>query len=211
MESHARLQGIDISAMIIPPETRSQLRKYGFKTTADFQGVTPSALAKGARPSVLALPSCHTRAAAGRTRRAVQAADGLTVHVVLTFVAGAEAQISMQDAADVLRTVRGGGKSAQKGGKSALEMLQVTRAPARLLPIRSRRQRCSMHVKQRSMSGADSLRLHLFVWMLQTHSGARHIITFCSEMDAMLGGGVALGEVTEFCGAPGKFELRLPP
>ena len=29
------------------------------------------------------------------------------------------------------------------------------------------------------------------------------IITFCGEIDAMLGGGVPLGEVTEFCGVPG--------
>lgn len=29
------------------------------------------------------------------------------------------------------------------------------------------------------------------------------IITFCGELDEMLGGGVVSGEVTEFCGAPG--------
>ena len=35
--------------------------------------------------------------------------------------------------------------------------------------------------------------------------GLKHprIITFCGELDEMLGGGVASGEVTEFCGAPG--------
>ena len=32
----------------------------------------------------------------------------------------------------------------------------------------------------------------------------KHVITFCSDMDTMLGGGVAVGEVTEFCGAPGE-------
>jgi RAD51-like protein 2 len=31
----------------------------------------------------------------------------------------------------------------------------------------------------------------------------RPIITFCKEIDKMLGGGVALGQITEFCGVPG--------
>jgi len=38
---------------------------------------------------------------------------------------------------------------------------------------------------------------------MQAHDGIKHIITFCSGMDDMLGGGVALGQVTEFCGVPG--------
>ena len=37
----------------------------------------------------------------------------------------------------------------------------------------------------------------------QKEEGIKHIITFCSGMDDMLGGGVALGQVTEFCGVPG--------
>jgi len=37
----------------------------------------------------------------------------------------------------------------------------------------------------------------------QKEEGINHIITFCSGMDEMLGGGVALGQVTEFCGVPG--------
>lgn len=35
-------------------------------------------------------------------------------------------------------------------------------------------------------------------------AGPKHVITFCADMDNMLGGGVAMGEVTEFCGAPGE-------
>ena len=137
-----------------------------------------------------------------------RAADSVPLHAVLTFAAVVEAQISMQDAADVLRMVRGENKSAQKGGKSALEMLQVMLAPALLLPIRPRYRRSPMRVEQRRIPDADPRRLHLLAWIPQAHSSQRHIITFCSEMDAMLGGGVALGEVTEFCGAPGKLELE---
>ena len=39
--------------------------------------------------------------------------------------------------------------------------------------------------------------------MLQASERLGHIITFCGEIDEMMGGGVPLGEVTEFCGVPG--------
>lgn len=29
------------------------------------------------------------------------------------------------------------------------------------------------------------------------------IVTFCEQLDDMLGGGVPIGKITEFCGAPG--------
>lgn len=56
---------------------------------------------------------------------------------------------------------------------------------------------------------ANVLWMHLLfvfrvVCVMQAQSGQRHIITFCHDMDQMLGGGVAVGEVTEFCGAPGQ-------
>ncbi len=35
------------------------------------------------------------------------------------------------------------------------------------------------------------------------------IITFCAKVDSMLGGGVSLGKVTEFCGAPGVGKTQL--
>jgi RAD51-like protein 2 len=37
----------------------------------------------------------------------------------------------------------------------------------------------------------------------------RHIITFCKEIDQMLGGGVHLGEMIEFCGVPGIGKTQL--
>jgi RAD51-like protein 2 len=39
--------------------------------------------------------------------------------------------------------------------------------------------------------------------ILQANDKLAHIITFCGEIDEMLGGGVPVGEVTEFCGVPG--------
>lgn len=37
-----------------------------------------------------------------------------------------------------------------------------------------------------------------------------YIVTFCAKVDAMLGGGVPLGKITEVCGAPGvgKTQIR---
>ncbi len=35
------------------------------------------------------------------------------------------------------------------------------------------------------------------------------IITFCGEIDEMLGGGIAMGEVTELCGVPGIGKTQL--
>ena len=40
-------------------------------------------------------------------------------------------------------------------------------------------------------------------------SSARRIITFCSDLDAILGGGVAQGQVTEFCGVPGVGKTQI--
>ena len=35
------------------------------------------------------------------------------------------------------------------------------------------------------------------------------IVTFCAKLDSMLGGGVPLGKITEFCGAPGTGKTQL--
>eukprot|EP00277_Geminigera_cryophila_P017429 CAMPEP_0179449188 /NCGR_PEP_ID=MMETSP0799-20121207/33171_1 /TAXON_ID=46947 /ORGANISM="Geminigera cryophila, Strain CCMP2564" /LENGTH=359 /DNA_ID=CAMNT_0021242055 /DNA_START=81 /DNA_END=1160 /DNA_ORIENTATION=+ len=79
-----------------------------------------------------------------------------------------ETQMSQKDAVEVLRAIRGDARPAQKGGKSALELLQENK-----------------------------------------DAGPKHVITFCADMDNMLGGGVAMGEVTEFCGAPGIGKTQL--
>jgi len=39
--------------------------------------------------------------------------------------------------------------------------------------------------------------------LLSKMSANRHIITFCKEMDSMLGGGIPIGQITEICGVPG--------
>lgn len=45
--------------------------------------------------------------------------------------------------------------------------------------------------------------------ILHTTRNLSPIITFCGEMDGMLGGGVPMGEVTEFVGTPGIGKTQL--
>ena len=39
--------------------------------------------------------------------------------------------------------------------------------------------------------------------LLQQEQSSGSIVTFCEKFDDMLGGGVPVGKITEFCGAPG--------
>jgi len=39
--------------------------------------------------------------------------------------------------------------------------------------------------------------------LLQQEQYSGSIVTFCEQLDDMLGGGVPVGKITEFCGAPG--------
>ncbi|XRB02549.1 DNA repair protein RAD51 [Pycnococcus provasolii] len=45
--------------------------------------------------------------------------------------------------------------------------------------------------------------------MLEREETRRHVVTFCRTLDDVLGGGVALGEVTEVCGVPGVGKTQL--
>ena len=46
--------------------------------------------------------------------------------------------------------------------------------------------------------------------LYERERSSRRIITFCPELDGILGGGVAAGQITEFCGPPGigKTQVR---
>ena len=39
--------------------------------------------------------------------------------------------------------------------------------------------------------------------LLQEEEQETHIVTFCAALDEMIGGGIPLGKITEFCGGPG--------
>jgi len=39
--------------------------------------------------------------------------------------------------------------------------------------------------------------------LLQIEEAETPIVTFCAALDEMVGGGIPVGKITEFCGAPG--------
>jgi RAD51-like protein 2 len=45
--------------------------------------------------------------------------------------------------------------------------------------------------------------------ILRNHRNDRPIVTFCEQLDTMLGGGVAIGEITECSGEPGSGKTQL--
>lgn len=45
--------------------------------------------------------------------------------------------------------------------------------------------------------------------LLQTEQTQNHIVTFSARIDTMLGGGVPVGKITEFCGTPGIGKTQL--
>ena len=45
--------------------------------------------------------------------------------------------------------------------------------------------------------------------MLRHEKSQQPIVTFCQDLDEMLGGGVPLGKITELCGAPGVGKTQI--
>ncbi|KAK9813256.1 hypothetical protein WJX72_011511 [[Myrmecia] bisecta] len=45
--------------------------------------------------------------------------------------------------------------------------------------------------------------------LYEREAAAKRIITFCPELDQVLGGGIASGQITEFCGVPGVGKTQL--
>lgn len=87
----------------------------------------------------------------------------------------AEADISHRDALSVLKLIRGEPSEPSQSAGSKGSVSDAT-------PVKG------------GISAMDIYRES------QKHP---KVITFCHEVDEMLGGGVAMGEVTELCGAPG--------
>lgn len=59
-------------------------------------------------------------------------------------------------------------------------------------------------LEQGTRSGMKTAGQHL-----EQQRKSRRIITFCNELDKILGGGVAVGQVTEFCGLPGLGKTQI--
>lgn len=114
---------------------RQKLMNHGFKYGSDFDGMSPSMLAKG-----------------------FKIMKNLWNFIVYSHFV--EIGVSHGEALEILKVVHEGEKKTQVLGKSALEMLKIE--PNRM-----------------------------------------PIFTLNKDLDEMLGGGVQLGKLTEFCGVPG--------
>ena len=94
-------------------------------------------------------------------------------------------------------------------GVSNSEALEIIRVAKRT--SRSPSPQLTPHAHPpRSTSGLSQLAGCSALELLQREQAEGSIVTFCAAIDEMLGGGVALGKLTEFCGAPGlgKTQLR---
>ncbi|XP_030648090.1 DNA repair protein RAD51 homolog 3 [Chanos chanos] len=65
--------------------------------------------------------------------------------------------------------------------------------------------RCDSQTAQERASGGSFTALQL----LQQEQTLGTIVTFCSELDSVLGGGLPVGKTTEICGAPGIGKTQL--
>lgn len=80
--------------------------------------------------------------------------------------------------------------------EEALEALQVVR------------QECAGDAAK-TAGGSDSTRKCTALELLEEEQAQGFIITFCSALDNILGGGVQLTKITEICGAPGVGKTQL--
>ena len=106
-------------------------------------------------------------------------------HLVFFFVWYTELNISHSEALEILRIVTGKPTSSSNDGSypsSSVDSYSHTRVP----------------------TGQSALEL------LKAEQLQGYIVTFCAKVDAMLGGGIPLGKITEVCGPPGvgKTQIR---
>lgn len=80
--------------------------------------------------------------------------------------------------------------------EEALEVLQVVR------------QECHGDAA-RTAGGSGTTRQCTALELLEEEQAQGSIITFCSALDNILGGGVQLTKITEICGAPGVGKTQL--
>ena len=65
-----------------------------------------------------------------------------------------------------------------------------------------------MRSQPREQTTCSSLSVDAY-YLLQQEQHLGGIITFCELLDKMLGGGVPIGKITEFCGAPGVGKTQI--
>ncbi|XP_044142359.1 DNA repair protein RAD51 homolog 3-like isoform X4 [Bufo gargarizans] len=64
-------------------------------------------------------------------------------------------------------------------------------------------------LRRENQSGTSVTLKHTALELLEQEQAQASIITFCSALDEVLGGGVPLAKVTEICGPPGVGKTQL--
>ncbi|XP_035512458.1 DNA repair protein RAD51 homolog 3-like [Morone saxatilis] len=62
---------------------------------------------------------------------------------------------------------------------------------------------------QRGLGGDEGGSLTALELLQKEEEDLRNIVTFCSQLDSILGGGLPVGKTTEICGAPGVGKTQL--
>ncbi|XP_072043905.1 DNA repair protein RAD51 homolog 3-like [Amphiura filiformis] len=104
-----------------------------------------------------------------------------------------EVGISKEAALEVLQLVKGELDPVHSHQSSMPTTSKSTTTSQRLAP------------SQQSKTGSTLTALD----MLRQEKSHQPIVTFCQDLDEMLGGGVQLGKITELCGAPGVGKTQI--
>ena len=135
----------------------------------------------------------------------------------------AECSVALAEAGRLRREVEeaaaAAGSTGSRGGDAAAAAGQVRPRPGSSRRITAAALLTDPHAASGTSSDASSGRKGSSSSSGQNN--IRHIVTFCRSIDALLGGGVALSELTELSGAPGSgktqlamqlcIDARLPP
>ncbi|KAK1331316.1 hypothetical protein QTO34_009268 [Cnephaeus nilssonii] len=183
----------DLVSFPLSPAVRVKMVSAGFQTAEELLEVKPSELSKGAHGLTRTRGQAHPDPGAhGLTRTRGQAHPDPGAHG-LTRTRG---QAHPDPGAHGLTRTRGQAHPDPEVGISkeeALEALQIIR------------RECLTDKPRHAESGKKCTALDL----LEQEHTQNFIITFCSALDNILGGGVPLTKTTEICGAPGVGKTQL--
>ncbi len=109
-----------------------------------------------------------------------------------------EVGISKETALEVLQLVKG--KQDPVCGKSSSPTISVSSTSS------ASPRHVDVQQPQSSKMGSGNLTA---LDMLRQEKARQPIVTFCQDLDEMLGGGIPLGKITELCGAPGVGKTQI--
>lgn len=177
----------------LPPTVRARLLRAGFVCVQEVLRLGPVALARGTPRPRNAVPAMWPGSYPGKlTRRPASARRSIALSWRCCCVRGlpvASALCARSTRTSLRhRTPAAELRVSHDEARDTLQMLQGIDAAA------------APEMRVDASTALDLLR----------RTRARPmIITFCDALDEMLGGGIVLGSVTEFCGAPGIGKTQL--